>query len=200
MDIEKLKETLLANGVDEETAAKVIADMEKPEDEKTEVEDEGKSEEEVPPSSEDDKGEDESNGDDEDGANEEGELPPEEDVPPVPQEELPSVEIPQEMPVEEPAPQELPPEVPPVEEQPLPPTPGFDPTEMLGKLDEYKATIDGLLARVDSLEQALKQVGVLDESDGEEVGVDNPNVPPSNPGAVDEFDDALAVLNGKKHY
>lgn len=201
MDIEKLKETLLANGVDEETADKVIADLEKPDDEEPKVDEEGKAEEELPPSTGDDKGDDESESDDEDGKDsEEGELPPDEVVPPVQEEELPPEEVaPEVPPVEQPLPEELPPELPPVED-PLPPAPEFDPTELLGKVDEQKATIEGLLSRIDSLEDALKKAGILDASDGEEVGLDNPNVPPTNPGAIDEYDDALAILNGKKHY
>lgn len=206
MDIEKLKETLSANGVDEKTIAKVIEDLaeEDEEEPKDETLDEGKTEEELPPSENDEPKEDDATpSDDEDGAEkEEGDAPQDEDVPPVPVEDVPPAESQEDVVVEEPLPQEQPvEEMPPVEEvAPQPVVPQVDP-DLLSKLEEQASTIEGLLARVDSLESALKQAGVLDASDGEEVGIDNPRVPDtSSNGAIDDFDEALAYLNGRKRY
>lgn len=193
MDIEKLRETLSANGIDEDTIAKIIDDLEKEDNDDKESDDnpdDGKTVDEVPPSTNEEVSEDNVVPPvEEDGAPiEEGAVPPEADLPPVPQEEV----VP---PAEEPP-------VPPQEEvPPAPVPPAFNPDELIAKYEELKAANDGLLARVDSLEQALKDVGVLDKSDAEEVGIDDQRIPPSGSnGAVDAFDDALDFLNNRKHY
>lgn len=208
MDIEKLKETLAANGIDEETIAKILADLEKEPEEKKEGEEsqaEGKPEEDVPPANDDEgEGEEEpEEGSVDDGAKEEGNAPEEGGVPPQVLEEVPPTDVP---PTDVPPSEEVPPQ-PPVEEVPpipeeVPPTPPFNPEEFLAKIDEQGKTIEGLLARIESLEGALAQAGVLDKSDEEsEIGVDDSNVPPTGSnGAIDEFDDALSILNGRKRY
>jgi len=208
MDIEKLKETLAANGIDEETIARILADLEKELEEKKEGEEpqaEGKTEEDVPPASEEEgKEENPEEGNVDDGAKEgEGDVPPEGDIPPIPtEEEVPPTDVP---PTDVPPSEEVPPQ-PPVEEVPpaeeVPPVPPFNPEEFLAKIDEQGKTIEGLLARIESLEGALAQAGVLDKSDEEsEIGVDDSNVPPTGSnGAIDEFDDALSILNGRKRY
>ena len=207
MDIEKLKETLAANGIDEETIAKIVADLGKSEKDEPKEGDEpkedgvpaeGKTEEEVPPANneEEGKGEKEPEGEVNDGTKEEGAAPEEGEVPPQVLEEVPPTEV---APTDVPPTEELPQE-PPVEE--VPPVPPFNPEEFLAKIDEQGKTIEGLLARIESLEGALAQAGVLDKSDEEtEIGVDDSNVPPTGSnGAIDEFDDALSILNGRKRY
>lgn len=194
MDIEKLKETLSANGIDDETIAKIIADLEKSDegDEKPSEDNKGDgtpAEDEPPASNENTPSDDDLPPGSNDGTpNEEGATPPDADLPPVP----PSEDVP---PVDEPPvpPQE---EVPPAE---VPPA--FNPDEFIAKYEELKAANEGLKSRIDSLEQALRDVGVLDKSDAEEIGVDDQRIPPSGSnGAIDAFDDALDVLNNRKHY
>ena len=194
MDIEKLKESLKANGVDEETIAKVLADLEeKPEgkdEENNEPQGEGKPEEgeptpnpdEVPP-------QDTPSENNEGDPQEEGELPPDGEVPPTPNpEELPPEVPPQDVP---PTPEEPTPEVPPV--------PPFDPTELIGKVDELGKTIEGLLARIGSLEDALKGAGVLEKPDEENIGFENQGLPgTSSVGADSAMVSALNKLNNKR--
>lgn len=201
MDIEKLKETLKANGVEEEKIDKIIADLaeeNKPDQEGNEKVEEtqvdGKTEEEVPPAPTDEvtpvEVPDEPN---EGNPNEEGVEPQEGEVPPVPP-------VDGELP-----PQEVPPtDVPPVED--VPPVPQFDPTELLGKIDElngkvveYEKTIEGLVSRIESLEGALKTAGVLETNDNEnDVGIDEARIPGSSSNGADSaFASALAKLNRK---
>lgn len=201
MDIEKLKETLKANGIDDETIAKIIADMEKkPEEgEKPQEGDEPKGDEpqgegdpekgEPTPTPEDVNPEDVPSENNEGDPQGEGELPPDEEVPPTPNpEELPP-EVPPE--VVPPTPEEPGPEVPPV--------PPFDPTELLGKIDEMGKSIEGLLARIGSLEDALKGAGVLEKSDDENIGFENQGLPgTSSVGADSAMVSALAKLNNHR--
>ena len=144
-------------------------------------------------------------------------VPPEGDpIPPTPPEEEPSGDpIPQEEPDQEPEPQgdpvppdegAIPPEVPPQEVPPqevppeLPPIPQADPTEieaLKAELEEQKKANEGLLARVDSLEKALKAAGIL-EGTPESVGVEpNPTLPdaPNGQGAI--LDEVLKQINGR---
>ena len=209
MDIEKLKETLAANGVDEETIAKVIADLEKePEDDKkkegNDAPVDGKPEDGEPTAKNDEEGQGDDNpkGDEDDGnSNEEGNKPQDDIVPPVqndevvPPTDIPPTDVPPEdvVPPTDVPPTDVPPAIPPID-------PRFE--EAMQKVEEQAKTIEGLLARVDSLEGALAQAGVLDKSDANsEVGVDESILPQNGSnGAVDAFDDALAVLNGKRKY
>lgn len=114
-------------------------------------------------------------------------------------------------------------EVPPVSEGALPPQPeevppapaaeptpeatpqGYDDSELRGlvqeltsQVDEYKKANDGLLARIDSLEEALKKGGYLDDSGTTPVGDETPKAPAQVP--VDEpIDDILAQINSHKY-
>lgn len=144
-------------------------------------------------------------------------VPPEGDpIPPTPTQEEPSGDpIPQEEPDQEPEPQgdpvppdegAIPPEVPPQEVPPqevppeLPPISQADPTEieaLKAELEEQKKANEGLLARVDSLEKALKAAGIL-EGTPESVGVEpNPTLPdaPNGQGAI--LDEVLKQINGR---
>ena len=92
-------------------------------------------------------------------------------------EELPAEELP---PVEsEPLPEgveEVSPDAPMVDETPTEPVQsGVDVQALLGQIEEYKKANDGLQARVDALESALKEAGVLGEGSlpSKEVGVDD---------------------------
>lgn len=139
----------------------------------------------------------------------EGGVPPTE--PEVPVEEVPS-EVPSaDLPTDEVPPTEgepVPPEevVPPVEPE-VPPVPPFDPTPILeqvnalqGQLDEYKKANEGLLARVQSLEEALKSAGVISEGNPvNEVGDERPSAAPQSP-TDDVFGDVMRELNGGKRY
>lgn len=200
MDIEKLKETLIANGIDEETIVKILADLEKEPEEKKEGEEpqaEGKTEEEVPPANpEEGKKDEKPEGDvvEETVVKEEGALPPEGEVPPPPTEgEVPPTDVP-------------PTDVPPEGE--VPPAPPIDIEGLVAKFDEQKGiieeqakTIEGLGARIQSLEDALSSAGVLEKGEGEDVGIHNSNVTPSGSnGAVNEMTSVLAKLNGNKHF
>jgi len=217
MEIEKLKEVLAANGLDEEQIDKIVTELEEKsseEDDKSDKSDDDKgdvSDDTVPADGNPADGEppvtnDESASEDDlppgthDGnPNEEGVVPQEGDLPPVPPTDIPPEEVPPtDVPSADPT-QEVPGDVPPV--------PPFDPTELLAKVDDYanklqeaEGTIEGLKTRIESLESALSSAGVLDKSeDTEELGIDSPRVPNSGSvGAVDDFDDALSLLNGKR--
>lgn len=90
-------------------------------------------------------------------------------------------------------------EVPPTPDQELPPVPQVDPNEvaqLAADFGEAKKTIEGLLARIDSLEEALKASGVI--SNDSKVGDETPRLTPNaNQDNADAFDDVLAVINGK---
>lgn len=123
---------------------------------------------------------------------------PQDEVPseePNPSDTVPPVEENGEVPpVEEPTP-----ELPPEEPAPVPPVPAFDPTELLAKIDELAKANQGLLSRVDSLEQALKNAGVVDESSQSQVGDDSPSVP-GEPSDSDIFNEQLKFMNGRKQF
>lgn len=206
MDLEKLKETLKANGVEEDKIDKIIADLAEEDDKDSnqnannddkkvdENQVDGKTEEDVPPTPTDNvPPASDSNEHSESNSNEEGVVPQEGAVPPVPPEDggLP----PQDVPPSDATPSEVPPV----------PAPTFDPTELLGKIDElankngeYEKTIEGLIAKVDSLEEALKNAGVLEKDTNSNVGIDESRVPQSGSvGADSAFVSALNKLNRK---
>lgn len=203
MDIEKLKETLKANGVDDETIAKVITDLEKKpeegekpdENEKPKDESQGGGDpengdptpnpDEVPPVEEQPSENNVGN------PSEQGELPPDGEVPPLSPNQG---ELPPDVP-----PSEVPPTTPEEPGPEVPPVPPFDPTELLGKIDEMGKSIEGLLARIGSLEDALKGAGVLEKGDDEQIGFENRGLPGSSSiGADDAMVSALNKLNGKR--
>lgn len=136
---------------------------------------------------------------------EESPLPPEELV-----EEAPSESPSEELPVEDaqvPTEEEVPPTepVPPVE--PAPAIPPFDPTELIGQvttlqsqLEEAIKANEGLQARVQALEEALKTAGVIDGSNPTtEVGDALPSAAPQNP-TDDVLGSVLSELNGRKRF
>lgn len=85
---------------------------------------------------------------------------------PVVEEEQPSEELPEGS-------VEVNPEEPVVEE---PAEPQFDVQGLLGQLEEERKAREGLLARIDALESALKESGIMSESlvQASAVGVDDP--------------------------
>ena len=132
------------------------------------------------------------------------EVPPEaaaEEVPPV--EEVPPTDGNIAAALDELAAQEgaVPPEseVPPEAVPPQEVIPQADPTEiqkLSDDLAEAHKTIEGLVARIDSLEEALKASGVI--SNDSKVGDETPRITPNaNQENNDAFDDILATINGK---
>lgn len=164
---EKLKSILADHGIDEGTTEQVLVELE-------EGKAEPKPEEQDQPIIQEENGTEEAIQDE--PQPEEGEIPPvEETLPPVP-------------PVEE-----VPPEVPPVEEPPVeqPPLPDYD-----AKIEELKKTNEALLARVDSLEEALRKAGVIEgetEDEGE-FGFHKDNAPAKEP-IDDGLDDFFSRAN-----
>lgn len=200
MDIEKLKETLKANGIDEEKIEKIIDDLEKepaegeptpnPNENPDPSQGEGEPAEGEPaPNPEEEKPDDENPSENNEGdPNEEGGLPPDVEVPPTPNPE----ELPPDVP---------PSDVPPVEPTPVevPPAPSFDPTELIEKVEEQGKTIEGLLARIDSLQDALKGAGILEKADDENIGFENQGLPgTSSAGADSAMVSALNKLNNRR--
>ena len=165
--LSKLKAILAEKGIDEEIQTEILAEL----DGKPEEQPEGEavpSEAEEQPTPEGEEGE----------PKEETEEAPPVDEPPVP--------------VEEPT-EELPPELP--EADPLAELKGqLD--DMNGKYEEAQKTIEALLARVDSLAEALRASGVI-EGEKPEVpyGVDKPTAPSKE--VDDDIDDFFRQANRK---
>lgn len=147
---EKLKAALKGNGVDEEIAIKVLAEVESPEGE-PKAEDEGPAVPETAPAP--------------DGLGEDEPKPEEGEIPPLEAESEP-VATPEEPVVEEP--------LPPVEPEPVPEAPAFD---FEAEIKERDKTIDALKSRVDSLVEALKAAGVIEGEGVAPIGVDKPSAP-----------------------
>lgn len=160
---EKLKIVLQGNGIDEETALKVLAELDTQEEEP-------KAEEEGQSVNEGQAVIDEAVAMEEPKGEEPNEVTPEEPTP---------APIPEEPPVEEPAPQ-----------------PQVDFAEYETKLDEQNKTIEALLARVESLEEALKGAGVL-EGEVKPVGYHKPEAPDKDP-IGDGLDDFFSRVNRRK--
>lgn len=128
----------------------------------------------------------------EEGKEEEGEV--------APSSEPETVEVP---PTEEVPPVAPEGEVPPAE----PVAPAFDPTDLIGmvtdlqgKLDEQLKANQGLVARIDALEEALKAAKVIDDGNPvTEIGDPNPSAAPQNP-TSDVLGDVMAKLNGNKRF
>lgn len=111
----------------------------------------------------------------------EGEVPPETDsvpneeegaVPPLPPEEP--------VPVEEPGPE-------------VPPAMPAEVAELINRVEEMEKANEALKKIVESLQEALKNSGVI-ENDDSSVGLDNPSAP-SNTTDVDAMADVVAELN-----
>lgn len=82
------------------------------------------------------------------------------------------------------------PEEPAEEPQEIVEEPQFDYEGMKADLDEYKKTVDALLARTESLEEALRAGGVIEGEKPEKgYGVDKPSAPAKDPvgDGLDEF-------------
>ena len=130
---------------------------------------------------------------------EEEEPKPEEQDPAPIQEETTVEEESQEEPKEKPEavlPDEAQPEAVPLPEEPaeepqeIVEEPQFDYEGMKAELDEYKKTVDALLARTESLEEALRAGGVIEGDKPEKgYGVDKPSAPAKDPvgDGLDEF-------------
>lgn len=92
------------------------------------------------------------------------------------------------------------------QEEVVPPTPAqeqlpppIDPSQieqLTHDLGEAHKTIEGLVARIDSLEEALKSAGVI--TGESKVGDETPRITPNaSADQNDAFDDILDVINGK---
>ena len=160
---EKLKLVLQGNGIDEETALKVLAELDTQEEEP-------KAEEEGQSAPEGQAVKDEAVAMEEPKGEEPNEVTPEEPTPaPIPEEPV----------VEEPAPQ-----------------PQVDFADYENKLEEQNKTIEALLARVESLEEALKGAGVL-EGQVSPVGYHKPEARDKEP-IGDGLDDFFSRVNRRK--
>lgn len=167
--LEKLKAILAEKGIDEEIQTEILAEL----GGEPEGQPEGEAvpnETEVQPTPEGEEGEPKENP---------------EVAPPV---EEPSA------PVEQPA-EELPPEEPLPEADPLADLKGqYD--DLNGKYEESQKTIEALLARVDSLEEALRASGVIEGEKPVTYGVDKPTAPANDP-IDDGLDDFFRKANRK---
>ena len=190
----KLKKILAKAGLDEDKVDAIVDEVEGALVEEDVPEDVNPGEDAVPPSEN------------------EGEVPSEEEVV---QEEAAPEEV-----VEEVAQEEVPPtdgnieqalnelaaqegeatpdaEVAPIPQEPI--VPQIDPSEiqkLADDLGEANKTIQGLLARIDSLEEALKGAGVI--TSDSKVGDETPRITPNaNSNNEDAFDDIIATINGK---
>lgn len=195
----KIRESLSASGIPADVVEFTISDItaeeesKKPEEETSQGDPTGNPEEGNP----DDQSAE--NGNPEETPAEEGTGEPApaaepvvEEIPPVPEGALP------------PQPEEVPPT--PEAAAPAPEAAaGYDDTELRGlvqdlssQLEEEKKANAGLLARIDSLEEALKKGGYLDDSGTTPVGDETPKAPAQVP--VDEpIDDILAQINSHKY-
>lgn len=160
---EKLKLVLQGNGIDEETALKVLAELDTQEEEP-------KAEEEGQSAPEEQAVTDEAVAMEEPKDEEPNEVTPEETTP---------APIPETQPVEETTPQ-----------------PQVDFADYDNKIEEQNKTIEALLARVESLEEALKGAGVL-EGQVSPVGYHKPEARDKEP-IGDGLDDFFSRVNRKK--
>ena len=194
ISFDELRELLKKLGHSDEEIEEAVKSFEKEEAPEDEVKEEVKVEVESEPTPEE-------GSDAEDGSEEtpSDDVPPSDesepesgessDVEPPVDEEVPSKPVDEVSPVED--------EVPPAEGEPLPegvsevdpdaPVPAVDetPTEpvqsdvdvqaLLSQIEEYKKSNDGLLARLEAMESALKEAGVLGEGavSSKPVGVDD---------------------------
>ena len=160
---EKLKKIFAEKGIDEGTTEEVLVELDKEEEEP-------KPEEQEP-------------------APIQEETTEEVAVEDMPKPEEGEVALPEEEPAPEavPVPEEAPAEEP---QEPIVEQPQFDYEGMKAELDEYKKTVDALLARTESLEEALRKGGVIEGDKPEKgYGVDKPSAPAKDPvgDGLDEF-------------
>lgn len=195
----KIRESLSASGIPNDVVEFTISDISADEEESTESKEENK------PGDQTEENAEEGNQVDQPTENDNSQEAPVDE------------QLGEAAPVEEPIAEEVPPvseeqlpppaeEVPPVEEPmaPQPAMPGYDDTELRGllkdamaELEETKKANEGLLARVDSLEEALKKGGFLDDSQAP-IGDESPKAP-AQVTIDDPMDDVLAQINGHKY-
>lgn len=203
--LDKIRSVLKKHGLEEEVIEEVESELsdDTPEEEPTE---EPVDEEPAPSEAPVDEGE--------------GEPAPAEDEP-LPEDVAPAEDVPvePEAPVEEPLPEETPAEEPAVEGQveelpkgveevkvgaePEPEAPAVDGSdleqvgELMSQLEEYKKANEGLLARVEALESALKESGIMDEApkSNAPVGVDDGTRTPDYHDDEADFDAMLDKIN-----
>ena len=165
--LEKLKAILAEKGIDEEIQTEILAEL----DGEPEGQPEGEAvpdETEINPTPEGEEGEPKKN----------PEVAPPVDEPSAPVE-----------------PEELPPEEPLPEADPLADLKGqLD--DVTGKYEESQKTIEALLARVDSLEEALRASGVIEGEKPVTYGVHKPTAPANDP-IDDGLDDFFRKANRK---
>lgn len=123
----------------------------------------------------------------------------EEDVTTDPMQEAASEVVTPTPPMETPQPSEsdvVPPD------QAIPSVPTIDPNQLAQLMTDYqemKKANEGLLARVESLESALRESGVI--SSNSVLGDENPRVTPnSNTQMSNPMDDVLREINPRKYY
>lgn len=191
----KLAKILTKAGLDEEKVNAIVDEVEEALTEEVAPEEGNPEEAPIPPSAEEIVAPDQVEGD-----------PAPEEIP-APQEEETSAPTDgsiesalQELAAQEEAPVPPQPEVPvdPATQEPL--IPQVDPNlvqELQTQLGEANKTIEGLVARIDSLEEALKGAGVITSSSA--LGDEKPRITPNaNRENGDEaFDEVLAAINGK---
>lgn len=203
----KLRKILAKEGLDEEQVNKIVAEI-----------DDAKAEEEAPDGNDPEDAptipSEEENGEGTPAPEEpapEAPEAPEGEVPPAPEGEVPPNDGNIEAAISEIQSQEGEPtpegEVPPVEVPeapaqevpPAPPAPAIDPAiieELVNGRAEDKKTIEALMARVGSLEDALKSAGVI--VGNPQVGDETPRITPNaSAEGEDAFDDVIAHINGK---
>lgn len=193
----KIRESLTASGIPEDVVEFTISDITadeksgQPEEENKQGDPTAPAEEEIPADQTAPIDESEEAPVEE----QEGEAAPV--VEPIAEEVPPASEDPVPTPEEQAAPV-----VDPVAEQN--PVGGYDDGPLKGlindlqtELAEAKKTIDGQAARIDSLEEALKKGGFLDDSEAP-VGDETPKAPAAVQ-VDDPMDDVLAQINGHKY-
>ena len=184
--LKKLKKLLKKAGVEDEKVEKIVAELESDDDPGEPTPDAPTDEEHNEPIQEELPPEEPPLPDDP------GDVPPPEEVPPLPPEDAPVPPVEEQLPPAE--------EVPPVE-PPVPPmASGIDIEGIMSAMEELKsalaekdAVIEGLSQKVDSLAEALKTSGVIqDDGATPEVKPTAPANPVQETGGLDDF---LAQIN-----
>lgn len=201
--LEKLREVLGKHGIEEEVISEVEKELseetpaEEPEVEEV-VEEESAAPEPVEGEEGDEPSQDEVTPPAEEPVAEEGEPAPIEEPVEEPAEEI----APEETPAEEPLPEGIEEVDPAIESSEMAPTDNSGELEDLrSELKEQRAANEGLKARIDALEDALKKAGVMGESDegGREVGIDDGTRTPDFHDDEDDLDAVVASLNRNRY-
>lgn len=192
-----LKEVLAKEGLEEDKVDAIVNEVEGKLAEEDVPEDANPEEEGATEPSEEEVAEPTQAPEEEPAAPTEGEVPPEEEVVPPGDGNI-------EQALNELAAQEQGATAP--EEEVVPPTPTqeqlpppIDPSQLeqlTHDLGEANKTIEGLVARINSLEEALKSAGVI--TSDSKVGDETPRITPNaSADQNDAFDDIINVINGK---